>query len=162
MKGREGGHAYRTVVYIAHRTRIWPVCVYVLFLFTRRRKGDPIKERKDSLITAKSRGRDEERERARERARERKGNARGGRRRRFLETASIFKLARSCAGARRGWQGNERREGRGCSSDPFRICPIENLSDVHGVSSSRHFYRRARRPPSLYSSFSPRLCSFIF
>lgn len=38
------------------------------------------------------------------------------------------------------------------SSDPFRICPIENLSDVHGVSSSRYFYRGVRAPSSLYSS----------
>lgn len=78
----------------------------------------------------------------------------------FLETASIFKLARLCAGARRGWQGSERRE-RGCSSDPFRICPIENLSDVHSVSSSRHFYRRARVRVVLSRFIPPFLLVFV-
>lgn len=60
-------------------------------------------------------------------------------------TASIFKLAWPYAAARRGWRGTEGARWRsGYSSGPFRICPIENLSDVHGVSNSRRFHRRAR------------------
>lgn len=82
-----------------------------------------------------------------------------------------------CGDSRREWwEGGERE--RECSGGPFRICPIENLSDVHGVSSSRHFYSCAGMrtvsshllsiypslslffslfpsPPPLYPPFSP-------
>lgn len=54
--------------------------------------------------------------------------------------------------ARRNRMGGRKR---GCSSDPFRICPIENLSDVHGVSSSRYFYRGARFIPPFPFVFVP-------
>lgn len=79
------------------------VCVYVLFLFTRRRKGNPIKGKEGWF-------------RPREIEMEgwggwwggrREGNARGKRRGRFLVgTASIFKLARPYM-QEWGWQGAE-------------------------------------------------------
>lgn len=105
------------------------------FLFTRGRKADPIREGESSLGPTKSR-RNEEREREGEGTRDEKGGEASQGLHRFLN------LFDRCAGTRgeRGDGGSARKR----SGGSFRICPIENLSDVHGVSSSRHFYWCAR------------------
>lgn len=131
---------------------LWPVCIrsFPIHEKEKRTTNKRKKKKERSRTPAKSRRRNEERGREKETEKDEEGSSGLHR---FLNLLGRVRGKEEGNGEGRrdsaGAAGRGKRERGG----PFRICPIENLSDVHCVTSSCHFYRRfcARTRPLLRS-----------